>query len=86
MAVFVFWSGCQSLREAESGVRLRALEMKSCVNERGTLIKPEYLNDCRKTKSTVRQMPKAGLFAGAVPRADFSPAISVSTVQNDKMR
>lgn len=57
--------------------------MKSCVNDRGTLIKPEYLNDCRKTKSTVRQMPKAGLFAGAVPRADFSLAVSVRTILND---
>lgn len=82
----MFWSGCQSLREAESGARLRVLEMISCVNDRGTLIKPEYLNDCSKKKSPVRQMPKAGLFAGAVPRADFSLAISVSTVQNDKMR
>lgn len=35
--------------------------MKSCVNDQGTLIKPECLNDCRKTKLTVRQMPKAGL-------------------------
>lgn len=49
VGAFVFWSGCQnSLREAESGARLRALEMKSCVNDRGNLIKPEYLNDCRK--------------------------------------
>lgn len=57
--------------------------MKSCVNDRGTLIKPEYLNGCRKTKSTVRQMPKAGPSAGAVPRADFSSAVSVPTIQND---
>lgn len=54
--------------------------MKSSVNDRGTLIKPEYLNDCIKTKLTVRQMPKLGLFVGAVPRADFSWAIPVSFI------
>lgn len=46
--------------------------MKSRVNDRGALIKPGYRNDCRKTESTVRQMPKAGLLADAVPMADFS--------------
>ena len=53
--------------------------MKSGVNDRGTLIKPEYSNDCIKTKMTVRQMHKAGLFAGAVPREDFSSAIPMPT-------
>lgn len=43
--------------------------MRSCVNDSGALIKPEYLNDHRKTKSTVSQMPQAGQFAAAVPRA-----------------
>ena len=53
--------------------------MRSCVNDRGCLIKAENLNDCRKTKLTVRQMLQAGLFVGA----DFSLAVSVYNTQND---
>lgn len=61
-------------------MRLSASEIKSCVND-SYLIKPEYLNDCRKTKSTVRQMPKAGLCVGAAPRAGFSSALSIYNTQ-----
>lgn len=57
--------------------------MRPFVNDRGSLIKAEHLNGCWKTKLTVRQMPTAELFVGAVPRVNFSPAITACNAQNE---